>query len=266
MHRVLILAALCTAPIEPSAAPAHAPRTLPPAALGAQSVEQVTLQTSDGLDLVGDWYAPAKQAELAPGALLVHDAGASRDQLAALADRLQKSGFGVLTIDLRGHGASVTEGSHWDSMTEDERSSLWALATRDVEAASRWLLSRNGVHSTNLSLIGIGSGCALAVRHAKRDENVRCVALLAPRSKDFGFDVAADLLKIEGLPTLVLAPRDQFQADTERMVTEANSDAAPYVELVVAAPKVTSILDDRKVPSKVSSWVKGFAMPKKGRG
>lgn len=265
MHRVLILAVLFTAPIEPAAAlPAPAP--LGPLAPAGPQAEEVTIETSDGLQLAADWYAPSKGKGLVPGALLVHDAGADRTQLSELAERLQKSGFGVLNVDLRGHGGSAAEGVNWDEMTEDERSSLWALATRDVEAASRWLLSREGVHSTNLSLIGVGSGCALAVRHAKRDENVRCVALLGPRSKDFGFDVAADLLKIEGLPTLVLAPRDEFQADTERMVTEANSDADPYVELVVAAPKVTRILDDRKVPSKVSSWVKGFAMPKKGRG
>ena len=46
-----------------------------------------------------------------------------------------------------------------------------AEAVATIEAAAAWLRGQKGVHKTNLSVVGLGSGCALAVRHAARDEN-----------------------------------------------------------------------------------------------
>ena len=244
-----------------------AARTVTIAVPGAPAKEDVDVRTSDSLELRGTFYAPKRKkndSTPAPGVLLVHDAGGDRAQLEEVALKLQKSGFGVLSIDLRGHGESKDKAGTWDELDDDQRSRAWALATRDVEAAGEWLLSKEDVHSTNLSLVGLGSGCALAVRHAKRDENVRCVVLLAPNNKkDFGFDVASDLLKLEGLPTLVLAEKDDD--DTKAMVAEANDGTSPYVELAYAAARVANVIEDRKMPGKVSTWMKGNAMPKRGR-
>lgn len=257
MLRALILAAGLAAPISSS----------PPLPPGGETSD-VEIRTSDNVKLHASFLAPptkkSDSGSPSPGVLLVHDAGGDRHQLDDLALRLQKSGFAVLSVDLRGHGDSQDASGGWSRLGEEERNREWALATRDVEAASEWLLSQSEVHSTNLSLVGLGSGCALAVRHAKRDENVRCVVLIAPRSKDFGFDVAADLIKIEGLPTLVLAAKDDDA--TKAMVAEANGGAHPYVELDYAAARVDSVLEDRKLPSKVATWIKGCAMPKRGRG
>ena len=61
-------------------------------------------------------------------ALLVHDAGASRTQLEPVADRLSKQGFGVLTLDLRGHGGSKTAKLDWEKLSEADKKSAWAFA------------------------------------------------------------------------------------------------------------------------------------------
>jgi len=258
MQRALILAALLASPI--TARPTSRP--------GVQEPVDVRIRTSDAQELAATFFAPqrkkSQQGNPAPGVLLIHDAGGNRHELDDIATRLQKSGFGVLTVDLRGHGDSRSESNDWSKLGEAARSRLWALATRDVAAASTWLLSQGEVHSTNLSLVGLGSGCALAVRQARRDENVRCVVLMAPRSLDFGFDVASDLQKIEGLPTYVLAAKDDEGA--RAMVATANGDTHPFVELEYAAARLKSVLEDRKTPGKIAHWMKGYAMPKRGRG
>ena len=254
MFRTMILAAVLATPI--SALSTNRP-----------AEKAVELQTSDSQQLSATYFPPKRkksEKSPAPGVLLVHDAGGDRHQLDDVAIRLQKSGFGVLAVDLRGHGDSSEKGKDWTDLGEDERNRSWALATRDIEAAGQWLLAQEEIHSTNLSLVGLGSGCALTVRHARRDENVRCVVLLAPNAKDFGFDVAADLLKIEGLPTYVVTAKDD--EDAKAMVEEANDGTSPYVELDYAAARVASVLEDRKTPGKISTWVKGYAMPKRGRG
>ena len=260
MHRALILAALAAAPIIAPTAPAVA--SVPATGTLSGSGDVVSIETSDDLKLVATYYAPKKGR--APAVLLLHDAGARRNQLADIAARLNKTGFGVLTLDLRGHGDSKTSRLDWDDLDEQGRASLWQLAPRDVVAAADWLLSQKNVHSTNLSLVGYRAGCALVARHAERDENVIGIALLSPRPKELGLDVEGDIHKVNGLPTCVI---DQRNDEIERMVTNANSlTPSPWIEWVPVASKEPTVLDDPKTPSRVSKWLSDVAMPKRGRG
>ena len=225
-------------------------------------METVSIRTEDDLTLAGTFYLPRKGR--APAVVLVHDAGADQSQLTEIAERLQKLGFGVLALDLRGHGSSKSDGIDWETMDDEARSSLWQRAPRDIEAASEWILGRSEIHSTNLSLVGYRAGCALVVRHAERDENVMCMALLSPRASERGFDVEGTLQSVGGLPTCVVDLRND---ETERLVTEANSRTRkPYIEHLIVAPKEESVLADKSTPSKVAKWINETAAPKKGRG
>jgi dienelactone hydrolase len=223
--------------------------------------EVVQIETSDGQALQGAFYAP--DGGRSPGVILVHDAGASRLQLENVADRLSKQGFGVLALDLRGHGGSKSAKLDWEKLSETERKATWSYAPRDIDAAAAWLLGQPTIHSTSLSLVGYGAGCALAVRHAKGDANVVCMALLAPNAEDYGFDVRADIQTLEGLPTFVVTSKD---AEAERMAQEANASSGgnPYVELFISPPKLASPLEDKSLPVKVSKWLTDKAKPKKG--
>ena len=260
MHRALILAALSVAaPITVSASPAASHGPLPsPKVSAASRGDVVQIPTDDDLQLAGTYFEPRKGRS--PGVLLVHDAGADRSQLDKIASSLHKKGFGVLTVDLRGHGESKTDDIDWSSYDADARSTLWQQAPRDVEAAAGWLLDQKNIHSTNLSLIGYQSGCALVARHAERDENVMSMLLLSPRPEEFGFDVQRTIENVSGLPTCVIDGRND---ETARMVQEVNGDH-PWIDHLVVSK--SSVLDDRKTPGKVGSWLAEVAMPKKGRG
>jgi pimeloyl-ACP methyl ester carboxylesterase len=251
MRRVLLRAALL-APSLVLAAPLRAAGVAP---------EVVRIKTSDGQTLEASFYRPASGR--AQAALLVHDAGASRAQLEPVAERLSKQGFGVLTVDLRGHGASKSAKLDWEKLSDGDKKSTWSYTPRDLDAAAEWLLSQPTIHSTSLSLVAYGSGCAVAVRHAKSDENVVCLALLAPNPEDYGFDVKSDIQTLEGLPTFVVGPKD---GEAERMALEANASSGnPYVEMLVSPAKLPTPLDDKSLPSKVSKWMSEKAMPKRGR-
>jgi len=252
----LVLVALAT----PIVANGHA--VLRPAGGGRVLPETVAIQTADGQMLQASFYKPGSTAA-PPGVLLVHDAGGSRSQVDPLADRMSKQGFGVLTLDLRGHGASKSSKLDWEKLSENDRKSTWALAPKDVDAAADWLLAQPGINSTSLALVGYGAGCALAVRHAKGDENVVCMVLLAPHAEDYGFDVRADIQTLVGLPTFVATSKD---AEAEKMALEANAFSGnPYLDIVLSPPKLATPLDDKNLPGKVLKWVGDKAMPKKGR-
>ena len=67
-----------------------------------EGYKQVTLATDDGVKLKA-WYLPPENGT---AIILIHGAGASRESLRPYAEMLARQGYGVLALDLRGHGDS----------------------------------------------------------------------------------------------------------------------------------------------------------------
>ena len=117
-------------------------------------IERVTLTASDGIALVGDYYAPASPA--AKGLLLLHMMPATRSSWRAFAERAQGAGWHVLAIDLRGHGESQGGPDGYRSFSDAEHQ-----ASRfDVEAGATFLASK-GVDTLALGGASIGANLAL---------------------------------------------------------------------------------------------------------
>jgi dienelactone hydrolase len=259
MQRVLISTALL--------ASAALGLVLPLAASQALEATKVEIRTADKQKVQAIFFGPRKTTQLAPGAILVHDTGGSRDQLMDLAERMWKTGFAVLVLDLRGHGMSATKELNWSKLDRAERKTAWALAVRDLEAAASWLRKQKSVHSTNLNLVGYKAGCALAARHALRDENVRAVTLIEPRAEELGIDVVGDLTELGGLPTYIVSRKENSKA-AEAMIQEAHSAAGghPYIELMIcSAPskQLDAPAMERKVLVGIVRWMKKKAFPQK---
>jgi uncharacterized protein len=89
--------------------------------------EPIELQTEDGITLSA-WYAPPTNGAVI---LLLHGAGGSREQLRPYADLLVRNGYGVLALDLRGHG-----------MSDGPTNRLGWQSTPDVKAAVEYLHER----------------------------------------------------------------------------------------------------------------------------
>jgi dienelactone hydrolase len=276
----MLLTLLCTAALVSPlhAAPQTAPASAIPASVqrggataqqaagAATDCEQIELKTSDGLTLHGAFYAArgGARGQRVPAALLVHDAGSNQADLAPLAQRLQKQGMAVLAIDLRGHGASASSGQAWTSLDADAQQRQWALSTRDVEAAARWLSARSEVHASSLNVIGLRAGCTLVVRHATRDENVRSLVLIEPEAKQLGFDLRGDLKGLEGVPTLIAAAKERKQIAIE-IAGPGAGEGRGSVEISVARVVQEGPLEDKKGVAELAKWVQDKASPKRGQ-
>lgn len=265
MFLSLTLAA-CTsfasAPVVPTAVPqrieAAAPRTI------TATNQPVRLKTRDKLELSATWYGPNAKGKRSPGVILVHEAGKDATQLEEMAKYLQKKGFGVLSLDLRGHGASVTDQHDWSKADEKTRKTLWAYASKDIEACAEYLRSQSDVHASNLTLVGIGTGCALAVRHALEDQNARAVVLIDPPKETLGYDLSEGLAELGGLSTLIVSSKDNRKVaeELQKSAHEAN-DGDEYVELSVLKAKADELLEDKRFNTTTSAWMKGIVDPKK---
>lgn len=246
-------AAAAPEPVRPASIPLE---VRPAGAGGDNTAELVRLTTRDRLQLTASYFPPRKSKDKAPGAVLVHDAGADKATLDGLAEALQKRGFGVLTVDLRGHGESVTEDLDWASMDEDARRSAWAFTPRDVAAAVDQLRERSEIHSANLTLIGVGAGCNLALAHAEDDRDIRAVVLVRPLPESFGMDTLGGLIDLGGLPCLLVAPKSEREG-AEAMSTKAHAenDGHEYVEVLSVSAAPDDVLDDKRMTSSLTKWL-----------
>jgi len=99
----------------------------PPAAF-----REETLATADGVALAA-WYTPPKNGV---AIIVVHGAGGSRENMRRQAVMLADDGYGVLSLDMRGHGKSGGRTNR-----------LGWRGTRDVQAAAEFLVHQDGVRS-----------------------------------------------------------------------------------------------------------------------
>jgi tetratricopeptide (TPR) repeat protein len=144
-------------------------------AFGATLVE---LRASDGARLFCSLHRPREEAAsgvaAAPasrgGVLLLHPLGASRAVCEPFAAAFAGAGLWALTLDLRGHGASVSEAlpdSHAFSARLTENLDA---AARDVRAGLALLARQPRVGRDRLGILGAGLGALLAARAVLTDQ------------------------------------------------------------------------------------------------
>lgn len=223
---------------------------------GDDTSEMVRLITRDRLQIQASYFAPRKSKEKAPGVVLVHDAGSDRTVLEGMAESLQKRGFGTLTLDLRGHGESVTESQNWEAMDESARVSAWTFASRDVAAAMGYLRDQKEIHSAKLTVIGIGAGCNLALTLAEDDRDVRAVVLVNPGESAYEMDTIAGVSDLGGLPCLLVHPKADREL-AESITAEAHdaNDGHEFVKLLSVSADADEVLAEKRTMSSIIKWL-----------
>ena len=210
--------------------PAHTPDTF-----GLAFVD-VEVPTSDGLVLPG-WWIPAGPAA-GPGVVLVHGWESARDRLLPHAQVLHTTGFHVLLVDVRGHGANapVSYPLSAAEFAADARASVAVLRKRpDV---------------TTVGLLGHSMGGAGALI-AAAGGGVDAVVALAPpvdanRLTRLTFQLAD--LPIPALiawPLAWLTTRVYLRPRGHR---PADASAATAVQRISAPVLLVQGTDDRIVP------------------
>ncbi len=235
---------------------------------GRAGAERLEIPTQDQVTLAASFWAP-KGKQASPGAVLIHGAGGSRKDLEDYAERLSRTGFAVLSVDLRGHGESATAELDWNQLDEQGREQLWGQATRDVKTCVDFLLGKREVQSAALVLVGHRAGTTLVTRHAVRDEHVRAIALLDPPAEDkdlLGFQLAKDIEALGGLPTRISVPKDS-SLQAERLVADGQraNGGLDFIQLSIFKGSGLDLLTDSREASEVTKWLKDRAFPSKGR-
>lgn len=176
------------------------------------AAETVGFETEDGFSLTAElWRAKDPGA---PVAILLHQLNQDRHSFGALQPALSAAGFTVLSLDQRGQGASThrrtPEGEKTiriRSLSRERAKELVRDGAKDVAAALAEL-SRLGLATSSVVLVGSSYGCTVALLAAEKDPRVRAVALLSPGADYFGVDVLGAARSFRGTLFAVAAEDD----------------------------------------------------------
>jgi fermentation-respiration switch protein FrsA (DUF1100 family) len=152
----VVLVPMLAMPIAVAYVGSHAARTeVPPAQLGAAH-EDVTLQTSDGLELEG-WYVPSRNGA---AVIVFPGRGGTRKQARMLA----RNGYGVLLYDRRGEGASEGDPNGWG----------WDF-DKDIRAGIAFLEQREDVEPGRIGGLGLSVGGEMLLQTAAETSDLAAV-------------------------------------------------------------------------------------------
>ena len=119
---------------------------------------EVVIPTKDGVEVHGTFQLPEGDIfDPIPAVLLLHGGRQTRAEWAPLLPELAESGWAVLAIDLRGHGATGGEIEDWGAFFNDKDG-----VPQDVEAAMAFLSSHESVNKDRIAVVGSSVGGNLA--------------------------------------------------------------------------------------------------------
>lgn len=166
--------------------------------------KEVTFTTSDNVVITGTLFESSKGK--APAVLCLHQWRSDRSKYDDLAETLQKSGFTVLTIDMRGYGGSVkkTDGS----AVKPDRD-----AKNDVSAAVNYLRNLPSVDKARIGILGASYGSSNALVYASNDPSIKAAILLSPGLNYFNVLPTLDAMKkYAGRPVLCVAASEDMRS------------------------------------------------------
>jgi pimeloyl-ACP methyl ester carboxylesterase len=179
------------------------------------------------------------------GIVLVHGKDGSHDDWTSLSAKLSSSGFQVVAIDLRGHGASGGA----PLQPED-----YLSMTSDVSAAAAWLRA-NGAGS--VAVIGTELGANVALNAAATDTTIDNLLLLSPGLNHEGVKVGAAVGAYTG-PLLIVAGKSDLMGNKAATILGGRATGPKHIELAPTSAKGLNLLNS--VPGLdglMISWING---------
>lgn len=216
--------------------------------------QEVSFETSDGVQVYGDIYRSA-DGDNAPVILLFHQGGSdARGEYTQIAIRLMDNGYNVLAIDQRtggdrfGGGNRTMEGLHGQEFG-------YCDAYPDLEAALNYV--REAGFDGRLAIWGSSYSAALSFQLAvKNSDEVSALLGFSPSSGAALAECSLlPYLSQIDVPTLALRPQSEFEI--ESVQAQMKEFEAQGIQTYVANPGVhgSSMLNaDRVGESTEAAW------------
>lgn len=194
-----------------------------------ENMENITIQTSDGVTLNGDYYTPNGQTK--GWVLYLHMMSSTKESYAQIAKRMQRVGFAGLSIDLRGHGKSQDGPDGYKTFSDKQHQN----SINDVIASINFL-KEHGAEDSLISIVGASIGANLAIDYASINNLISNVVVLSPGLNYHGIRADIDIKKLNKEQNILLVGskddsnvnEDYKQIDILKKTSGAKSEVKIY--------------------------------------
>jgi dienelactone hydrolase len=169
---------------------------------------QEELETTDGLVLIGTFYAPEDVEPPWPGVILLHMLWSDRSAWDEYAIELASNGFAVFTLDMRGHGETGGEVN-------------WDLAKEDIQLIWDTLASNPNIDPGRIGIVGASIGANMALVSGADEPDTRTVVLLSPGLSYAGVETTDAMVGYGERPVFIAASQeDTYSANSSEKLYE----------------------------------------------
>jgi alpha-beta hydrolase superfamily lysophospholipase len=225
-------------------------------ARAAQAPSAKSFPTADGAVLSGDVY-PARDKN-APTVILLHMLGRTRASFAPLVGPLVQSGFGVINIDLRGHGQSTATTSGKSLNYQNFTAQDWTRLPSDANTIIQDVGKVPGLNGSALAVVGSSIGANTAALVGNNPE-VKALVLLSPGADYHGLEPERPLKTMQK-PILIFAGKgDAYSADSIKRW--GNLGPKCQVELLNTSAHGNDLLKDPAVVGQIVTFLKSQLKP-----
>ena len=215
-----------------------------PAAAQEDEPQRIEIAATDGLILVGDYYAPREPN--APSVILMHMNGGTRKswQYLPLTEALLEAGYAVLAIDIRSHGETGGRGT-------------WPQYQADTQAWSDWLRAQPDLNPDQVNLVGASLGAVLVIQGMAGDERIVTAVSLSPVDvSTLSLDQVAAMETIGSRPIYLAASQHDYNAANTVEVLTTVSEADLMVRIYAGSAHGTGMFSPHPelIPS-IIAWL-----------
>lgn len=212
--------------------------------------QKVSFSAADGTKIVANFFpADSKKA-----VICVHQFNSSKESYNALAQFLNKNGFAVLSIDLRGHGESKGTGSlssPFSLQDSDFQNMEW-----DILAGQQFLRQKG---FTDFYLVGASIGANLAIMVPTENPGFKAAVALSPGEeyKSLAPMNAARKTKVPAL--LVASKEDAYSFQSVQKLYPSFDVPAKKIELNNAGHGTNMLEKDSSLQQSVLNWLQKYS-------
>jgi alpha-beta hydrolase superfamily lysophospholipase len=217
--------------------------------------EAVSLKTTDGCLIEAFYSAPSSGAYIF---INTHGLGSDRHEWGPFEEILKAKGYGWLSLDLRGHGASRSCGGKEADYRKFSKAA-WADVSRDIEAAAAWL-KKKGFSPKRLIFCGASIGANLSVKAAAEGRvKPAALVLLSPGLDYAGVKPELYLARNPKKILIAAAEDDPYAWNSAQALHGAarKKDLSP-ASIDGGRGHGVNMLKARGVTQKILDWVSGL--------
>ena len=225
--------------------------------------KEIKAIASDGFNIEGVLtYPKIKTQREFPTVILLHSLGYNSQWWEELPNDLLAKGYAVLTIDLRGHGASVYNSKLTKNSWKNMKNSAYAKYPEDVIAVINKIKEENPkrVFFKNWAIVGADIGASTGVLASDlMPIHPKTIVMISPVVKAKGLYIPVSMAHLDGVDFLSISGTDDIMSkDAERYLIKFAQDEFATFTSESKTTGMMMLKNDPGLSKMISEWISEY--------